>query len=210
VGEDSSAGGAASSPATSVAGFIPLPGQVRRFPPEYTRRLSIKYYYHIQVLLGKDQYLQARPDHSHGWGTEDTGDVDQSRLGRHLLLCLCSRCLSSSGSGGFCAPMSNKGLALHLRQELFYSGGWATTTPSCRPHRVLVAFVALLNGLRRWHLQQARKVHRQHMNSRHQYSTTFFKMAYLSGCGLRDLQLLGYALAGHIARLPWRRGQTSL
>jgi hypothetical protein len=48
------------------------------------------------------------------------------------------------------------------------------------------------------------------MNLRHQYSTTFFKMAYLSGCGLRDLQLLGHALAGHIARLPWRRGQTSL
>jgi hypothetical protein len=30
------------------------------------------------------------------------------------------------------------------------------------------------------------------------------------GCGLRDLKLLGHALAGHVARLPWRRGQTSL
>jgi hypothetical protein len=58
------------------SGFIPLPGLVRRFPAEYTSRLSIKYDYHIQVLLGKDQYLQARPDHRHGWGAEDTSDVD--------------------------------------------------------------------------------------------------------------------------------------
>jgi hypothetical protein len=41
------------------SGFIPLPGQVRRFPAEYTSRLSIKYDYHIQVLLGKNQHLQA-------------------------------------------------------------------------------------------------------------------------------------------------------
>jgi hypothetical protein len=34
--------------------------------------------------------------------------------------------------------------------------------------------------------------------------------AYLLGCGLRDLKLLGHALAGHLARLPWRRRQTSL
>jgi hypothetical protein len=34
--------------------------------------------------------------------------------------------------------------------------------------------------------------------------------AYLLGCGLRDLKLLGHALAGHVARLPWRRRQTSL
>jgi hypothetical protein len=29
------------------SGFTPLPGQVRRFPAEYTSRLSIKYDYHI-------------------------------------------------------------------------------------------------------------------------------------------------------------------
>jgi hypothetical protein len=34
--------------------------------------------------------------------------------------------------------------------------------------------------------------------------------AYLLGCGLRDLKLLGHTLAGHVARLPWRRRQTSL
>jgi hypothetical protein len=30
------------------------------------------------------------------------------------------------------------------------------------------------------------------------------------GRGLCDLQLLGHAFAGHIARPPWRHGQTSL
>jgi hypothetical protein len=35
-------------------------------------------------------------------------------------------------------------------------------------------------------------------------------MAYLLGRGLRDLELLGHVLAGHIKRLPWWRGQASL
>jgi hypothetical protein len=118
--------------------------------------------------------------------------------------------LPQASSGGFCAPLSNRGLALHLRQELFHGGGWAMTTPSCLPHCVPVTVVALLNRVGRWHLLQARNLRRQHTNSRHQYSTTLFKMAYLSGSGLRDLQFLGHALAGHIARLPWRRGQTGL
>jgi hypothetical protein len=48
------------------------------------------------------------------------------------------------------------------------------------------------------------------MNSGHQYSTTLLKMAYLLGRGLRDLQLLGHAFAGRIARPPQRRRQTSL
>jgi hypothetical protein len=33
---------------------------------------------------------------------------------------------------------------------------------------------------------------------------------YLLGCGLSDLELLGHALACHVARPPWRRRQTSL
>jgi hypothetical protein len=33
-------------------GFIPLPGQIRRFPAEYTSRLSIKYDYHIKYYSG--------------------------------------------------------------------------------------------------------------------------------------------------------------
>jgi hypothetical protein len=34
-------------------GFIPLLGQVRRFPAEYTSRLSTKYDYHIKYYSGK-------------------------------------------------------------------------------------------------------------------------------------------------------------
>jgi hypothetical protein len=34
-------------------GFIPLPGQIRRFPAEYTSRLSIKYDYHIKYYSGR-------------------------------------------------------------------------------------------------------------------------------------------------------------
>jgi hypothetical protein len=39
-----------------------------------------------QVLLGKRQYLQVRPDYCHGRGTEDAGDIDKSTLGGRLLL----------------------------------------------------------------------------------------------------------------------------
>jgi hypothetical protein len=34
-------------------GFILLPGEIRRFPVEYTSRLSIKYDYHIKYYLGR-------------------------------------------------------------------------------------------------------------------------------------------------------------
>jgi hypothetical protein len=34
-------------------GFIPLPGEIRRFPAEYTRWLSIKFDYHIKYYLGR-------------------------------------------------------------------------------------------------------------------------------------------------------------
>jgi hypothetical protein len=84
----------------------------------------------------------------------------------------CSALLRSCGhhffNGGGCglrAPLRSRGLAFQLRQELFNSGGWATT-PSGFPHRVPPAFVALINRLRRWHLLQARKLSRQQVNSR--------------------------------------------
>jgi hypothetical protein len=38
-------------------GFIPLPGQVRRFPAEYTSWLSIKYDYHIQHTTQEESTL---------------------------------------------------------------------------------------------------------------------------------------------------------
>jgi hypothetical protein len=34
-------------------GFIPLPGEIHRFPAEYTSRLSIKYDYHIKYYSGR-------------------------------------------------------------------------------------------------------------------------------------------------------------
>jgi hypothetical protein len=188
--------------------FTKLGPQIRLLP---VSNFSVnKYDYHIYVLLGKDQHLQARPDYRHSWGAEDTGNVDQTRLGRRLLLRLSSRCLFSGSSGRLCAPLSNRGQARHLCQEFLHGGGWATTTPSWLAHRIPIAFVTLLNGVRGRHLLQARELHCQHTTSRHKYSTTLFKMAYLLGRGLRDLQLLGHALAGHVARLPWRRGQASL
>jgi hypothetical protein len=61
------------------------------------------------VLLGKDLHLQARPDYRHGWGPENAGDVDQSSVGRHLLLRLFSRLLFSSSSCCFSAPLNNWG-----------------------------------------------------------------------------------------------------
>jgi hypothetical protein len=35
------------------SGFIPLPGQIRRFPEEYTSRLSINYDYQIKYYSGR-------------------------------------------------------------------------------------------------------------------------------------------------------------
>jgi hypothetical protein len=159
------------------------------------------------ILLEKDQHLQARPNDRHGWGAEDTGDVDQSCLGWRLFLRLSSHCLFSSSSGGFCAPLSNRGLALHLRQKFLYGGGWATTTPSRLPHGVPIAFDTLFNRVKKRHLLQSRVLRRQHTRSRHEYPTTLVKAAYLLGCGLRDLQLLGHALASHIVRPPRWRGK---
>jgi hypothetical protein len=52
-----------------------------------------------QVLLGKMQYLQVRPDNCHGRGTEDAGNVYQSTLGGRLFLRPCGyRPLCSNGS----------------------------------------------------------------------------------------------------------------
>jgi hypothetical protein len=102
------------------------------------------------------------------------------------------------------------------------TGGWrvscatssstvgAGATSSRLSHRIPIAFVPLLYGAGRWNLLQAMEFHRQHTTSRNKYSTTLLKEAYLLGCGLCDLKLLGHALAVHVARLPWRRRQTSL
>jgi hypothetical protein len=98
------------------------------------------------VLLGKDKHLQARPDHRYGWGAEDAGDINQPSLSGRLLLGLCSRFLLSNNSGRFCAPLSNRGLARQMRQEIFYGGGWATAGSSWFSHCIPIAFVTLPTG----------------------------------------------------------------
>jgi hypothetical protein len=168
-------GGAASSAATAVAGSSPSQDKSVDFLQSTQAGCQPSTTTTSNVLLGKDQYLQARPDHHHGWGAEDTSDVDQSPLGRSLLLRLSSRCLSSGSSGWFCAPLSNRGLALQLRQDLFYSGGWVATTRSQLPHCVPTTIITPLNGVGRRPLLQARKLRRQHTISRHQHSTTLFQ-----------------------------------
>jgi hypothetical protein len=87
--------------------FIPILGQVRRFPAEYTIGCQPGTTTKPNVLLGKDLHLQDRPDYCHGWGAKDTSDVDQPSLSRRLLLGLSSRCLFSDSSGRFSAPPSN-------------------------------------------------------------------------------------------------------
>jgi hypothetical protein len=76
-----------------------------------------------------------------------------------------------------CSP-EQQGAGTPSAPRAFDSGGWAAAT-NYLPHRVPLALVALLNGLGRWDLLQARKLHRQHTNSRHQNSTTLLKTAYL-------------------------------
>jgi hypothetical protein len=67
------------------AGFIPIPGQVRGFPAEYATGCQSSTTTKLNVLLGKDLHLQARPDYCHDWGAKDAGDVEQSSLSRRLL-----------------------------------------------------------------------------------------------------------------------------
>jgi hypothetical protein len=109
-------GGTASSSATAVAGSSPSQDKSVDFLQSTQAGCQPSTTTTLNVLLGKDQYLQARTDYHHGWGAEDAGNVDQSCLGRRFLLRFSSRCLFSGSSGRFYAALSNRGLALHLRQ----------------------------------------------------------------------------------------------
>jgi hypothetical protein len=99
------------------------------------------------VLLGKDQHLQAQPDYRHGWGVEDTGDINQPSLSGRLLLGLSSRCLLSNSSGRCSTLLSNRGLARLLRQEFIYGGGWAPAGSGWFSHCVPITFVTPLYGV---------------------------------------------------------------
>jgi hypothetical protein len=160
AGVDSSAGSTVFSLATAMAGSSSSQVKSVDFLQSTQAGCQPSMTTKSNVLLGKDHHLQGRPDYCHGWGAEDAGNVDQSSLGRRLFLRLCSRCLLSDssgrrsillsdGSGRRSTPLSNRGLARQLLQELLHGGGWATTTPSWLPHCVLIAFVTLLNGVGR-------------------------------------------------------------
>jgi hypothetical protein len=166
-------------------GFIPLPGQICRLPAEYTSRLSVKHDYHIKYYSGRhNTYRLDRTTVTVGAPRMLTMSTSPASAGASscasaaaapsvvtaagvVLSCASAAATSPAAAArGLRAPLRSKGLALHLRQELFNSGGWATT-PSGFPHRVPLAFVALINGLRRRQLLQARKLLHQQVNSRH-------------------------------------------
>jgi hypothetical protein len=97
AGADSSAGDATSS-ATAEEGSSPSQDRSVDFLQKHTQLVVSQPRLLQQVLLEKMQYSQVRPDHCHGRGTEDAGNVYQSTLGGRLLLRPCGyRLLCSNG-----------------------------------------------------------------------------------------------------------------
>jgi hypothetical protein len=189
--------------------IIPLPRQVRRFPAEYTSRLSIKYDYHIKYYSRRiNTYKLNRTTVTVGAPRILAMSTSPTSAGASSCASVPAASSTAAAAGSVLPSAAGAGAPAVPKALLRWGLGY--DYPSRLPHGVPIAFVALLNGLGRWHLLQARKLRRQHTNSRHEYSATLVKTAYLLRCGLSDLHLLGHALAGHIARPPWRRGQTSL
>jgi hypothetical protein len=115
------------------AGFIPIPGQVRGFPAEYTTGCQPSTTTKPNVLLGKDLHLQARPDYCHGWGAEDADDVDQSSLSRHLFLGLSSRWLFCNSHGRLSTPRNNWGLVVNCATSSSTVGAGLRLAPAGSP-----------------------------------------------------------------------------
>jgi hypothetical protein len=155
-------------------GFIPLPRQIRQLHAEYTSRLLVKHDYHLKYYSGRfNTYKLDRTTVTVGAPRMLAMSTSPASAGASS--CASAAAASSAvtavgaalscASAAPCSP-EEQGLALYLRQEIFNSGGWATT-PSGLPHRVPLAFIALINGLRRRQLLQARKLLHQQVNSRH-------------------------------------------
>jgi hypothetical protein len=81
----SSVGGAVSSPATAVVGSSSFQVKSVDFLQSTQAGCQPSTTTKSNVLLGKDQHLQARPDYRHGWGAEDTGDINKPCLSGRLL-----------------------------------------------------------------------------------------------------------------------------
>jgi hypothetical protein len=128
--------------------------------------LSTKYDYQIKCTTRERSLLKGSTGLLSWLGREDAGDVDQSSLGRCLLLGLSRRWLFSTSHGWFSAPLSNWGLARQLRHMFFHGGGWAAAGSSWLSHRIPIAFVPLFYGLGRRNLLRAMEFHRQHTQHR--------------------------------------------
>jgi hypothetical protein len=91
---------------------------------------------------------------------------------------------SVAAAAGSVLPSATGGWRVICAKSSSTVGARLRLPPNWLPHCVPIAFVALLNGVGRRHLLQARELRRQHTTSRHKYSTTLFKTAYFLGRGL--------------------------
>jgi hypothetical protein len=73
---DSLEGGTFSSPATTMVGSSSAQVKSVDFLQSTQAGCQPSTTTKSNVLLGKDQHLQVRPDYRHGWGTENAGNVD--------------------------------------------------------------------------------------------------------------------------------------
>jgi hypothetical protein len=137
------------------AGFISLPGQVCRFPAQYTIGCQPSTTTNLHVLLEKDLHLQARADNSHGRGAKYAGDVDKPSFNGHLFFGFSCRWLFSSRGCDWLRPaLSNR----RLRLDFCHDRGWAAASFSRLSHCLPVAFVPLVYGVGRRNLLQALEI----------------------------------------------------
>jgi hypothetical protein len=176
---DSSAAGADHSSATAAVGSSPSQVKSVDFlqstqPVVNPVRLPNQMYY-----SGKDHHLQARPDHCHGWGAEDAGDVDQHSLSGRLLLGLRSRLLFSDSSGWFSAPLSNWGWHVSCATSSSTVGlgcGYLRPALPLYPSRLRPP---ALRGRKAESPASNGVSSLAYATSRHKYPTTLLKEAYL-------------------------------
>jgi hypothetical protein len=156
-------------------GFIPLPGEIRQFPAEYTSRLSIKYDYHIKYYSGRfNTYKLDRTTVTVGAPRMLAMSTSPTSAGASSCasVAAASSAVTAAGVALSCASAATTSSAQQLRVPCSpeEQGAGAPSVPgvlrqwglgcdsSGFPHRVPLAFVSLINGLRRRQLLQARKL----------------------------------------------------
>jgi hypothetical protein len=108
-----------------------------------------------------------------------------SGFGGRLFFCLCCcRFFGSSSHGRLCPALDNRCLRLdncsrplcQSRHKFLYGGGWAATSLSRLSHRLPIAFVPLIYGVRRRNLLQALGIQLSaYTTLQDKYSTTLLK-----------------------------------